>query len=262
MSDDIDQYLEGLFETARNDGASRMPTSQRRVLDAAIATAAGTAALSTHKSGTWAKASLVGALVVGFAVLAIRSEENDVRPAADVGVAPVIAPAPPAAAGAVTPAADDDSTPAIPSITVDQLPPSPLPTKSAQRPATIAPIAPIAPIAVPAIGAAVEAKSESSSDPARPLGSIAEQIRLVDSARRHVAAREGREAIAVLDEYGKRFPNGALDEEASALRVEALDRAGDHAAAVELGRRFLRTHPDSAYATRVALVIGKSPSHD
>lgn len=255
MKDDIDNYLETLFETARTDGASRMATSEQRVLAAiGSSSALAAASLAATKKSSWIKGSLFGAIVLGLAVVAFRREA-----APNAGPSDVTAIVPSEAAH---PASNEPSPVAveapseIPSFAVDQLPSlrsttKPNPVRTTPRPSE----------------ERVSTKTEEPTvdavpAPSRPTSSIAEQIRLVDSARRHVAAHEGREALRALDEYASRFPAGALDEEATALRVEALDRSGHHAAAVDLGRRFLGAHPKSAYAARVALVLEKSPSHD
>ncbi|AKU93851.1 hypothetical protein AKJ09_00515 [Labilithrix luteola] len=258
MNDDIDNYLETLFETARSDGASRMATSERRVLDAIAASSTlATGSLSAMRS-SWMKGSLFGAIVVGLAVVAFRLTGGNATKTTDAMVS-AATPAPFAASGEPSPHAVNDSPPEIPSIAVDQLPSSQVPSKP-NRPRSVP--APSAEPTTASTRSSLEAATAPEAASPRPLNSIAEQIRLVDSARRHVAAHEGREALAVLDDYARRFPGGALDEEATALRVEALDRAGDHAAAVALGRRFMSANPNSAYASRVALVIAKSPPHD
>jgi hypothetical protein len=49
-----------------------------------------------------------------------------------------------------------------------------------------------------------------------------------------------------------------MGPEATVLRVEALARAGDMAAARRTGDAFLASHPQSPYAARVRSLIGES----
>ena len=63
--------------------------------------------------------------------------------------------------------------------------------------------------------------------PSAPNGKVAtsaslrEEIRLIDSARVLVKNNEGSRALAILDQYARRFPNGTFQEEARLLRAEA-----------------------------------------
>jgi len=52
--------------------------------------------------------------------------------------------------------------------------------------------------------------------------SLREEIRLIDSARVAVKAKEGARAVQILDGYARRFPSGTFKEEARLLRAEAL----------------------------------------
>ncbi|WP_394829410.1 hypothetical protein [Pendulispora albinea] len=81
--------------------------------------------------------------------------------------------------------------------------------------------------------------------------SLLEQMALVDAARAALAAHEPPRALSILDDLQRRFPNGALDEEATVVRIEALRAAGEHARAQTLARTFLDAHPGSTYARRV-----------
>ncbi|HEX6277452.1 MAG TPA: hypothetical protein VFZ53_30625 [Polyangiaceae bacterium] len=51
--------------------------------------------------------------------------------------------------------------------------------------------------------------------------SLKEEIRLIDSARVAVKNNEGARAVGILDQYARRFPDGAFKEEARVLRAEA-----------------------------------------
>ena len=51
--------------------------------------------------------------------------------------------------------------------------------------------------------------------------SLREEIRLIDSARFAVKKQDGARALGILDQYARRFPNGAFTQEARVLRAEA-----------------------------------------
>jgi hypothetical protein len=92
---------------------------------------------------------------------------------------------------------------------------------------------------------------------------LAEETAALDTARRALGAGAVPRALGALDDYGRDFPNGLLSPEATVLRIEALARRGDDAAALAAARSFLASHPTSTHARRVrSLVEGmvaKSP---
>ncbi|HVR19885.1 MAG TPA: hypothetical protein VMS65_09315 [Polyangiaceae bacterium] len=51
--------------------------------------------------------------------------------------------------------------------------------------------------------------------------SLREEIRLIDSARFAVKKQDSARALGILDQYARRFPNGAFAQEARVLRAEA-----------------------------------------
>ena len=51
--------------------------------------------------------------------------------------------------------------------------------------------------------------------------SLREEIRLIDSARLAVKKQDGARALGILDQYARRYPNGAFAQEARVLRAEA-----------------------------------------
>lgn len=64
---------------------------------------------------------------------------------------------------------------------------------------------------------------------------LAAEARLVAAALRQLRARrDGRGALAMLDAYAARFPDGALAGEGRAARIEALLAVGDKVAALAL----------------------------
>jgi len=85
---------------------------------------------------------------------------------------------------------------------------------------------------------------------------LADEIARLDSVRKLLAANRAKPALAALRSYEREHPSGALQQEATLLRIEAFHRAGDLVRARTLADRFLAEHPDSPHAPRVrALAI-------
>jgi hypothetical protein len=80
---------------------------------------------------------------------------------------------------------------------------------------------------------------------------LTEEIARVDTIRQLLAHNRASSAIAALGDYERDYPRGALQQEATLLRIEALRRKGDRTQARTLAERFLRDHPESPHAPRV-----------
>jgi outer membrane protein assembly factor BamD (BamD/ComL family) len=85
--------------------------------------------------------------------------------------------------------------------------------------------------------------------------SLVLETEMLDSARRALSSGRADRASAELDAYERRFPKGALAEEALRLRIEAARRAGDVATAKRLAQAFSRRYPKSAYAKRLETLL-------
>lgn len=79
--------------------------------------------------------------------------------------------------------------------------------------------------------------------------SVAEEVALLDRARATLAHRGPVEALRLLDADQPHMKTLWL--EAQVLRVDALVRSGQHAAARNLAEGFIRTYPGTAHAARV-----------
>ncbi|HEY4107315.1 MAG TPA: outer membrane protein assembly factor BamD [Polyangiaceae bacterium] len=102
----------------------------------------------------------------------------------------------------------------------------------------------------------------SSSDsahaaPASSAPSLADEVAAIKSAKSALAAGNAADSLQKLDAYRKNFPHGRLTQEASVVRIEALLKSGNQAAANAAADRFLATHADSPYAARVHSLIGR-----
>jgi hypothetical protein len=98
------------------------------------------------------------------------------------------------------------------------------------------------------------------NEPAQPApgasGSLAREIAALDEVRSLLATDRAAAALTALSRYERELPRGALRIEASVLRIEAHQRAGQGEYARSLAERFLAEHPDSPHATRVRRLIG------
>jgi TolA-binding protein len=131
--------------------------------------------------------------------------------------------------------------------------PGPLP---ASAPADIRPRPPVVREAPATIPPAVPAPAEEAQAPKRaptraPSDDVREEIRLLDHARAALLQRAPSRALERLNLYARRFPRGALRQEAAVLRIEALRAQGDQARAAALAQEFLAKHPGSPHAERV-----------
>ncbi|HEY4013029.1 MAG TPA: outer membrane protein assembly factor BamD [Polyangiaceae bacterium] len=127
-------------------------------------------------------------------------------------------------------------------------------------PAVAAPVAVSspAPISLEEVAAAPR-RAGSSRAPAREGADMPAQVALVDRGRSLVAAGDTAGALRAIDEYGKRFPRGALSEEAALLRIEAVYARGDRAATVALAKRFRAEYPRSVHADKIRWMLGDGP---
>lgn len=85
-----------------------------------------------------------------------------------------------------------------------------------------------------------------------PTPSIDDETRIIASAHRALASGRPDEALAALNRYRSKFPNGALLEEATGARVLSLCAAGRKAEGQAARAAFLRAFPNSPLSTRVA----------
>jgi hypothetical protein len=101
-------------------------------------------------------------------------------------------------------------------------------------------------------------RSEQEAKPAAPPT----ELELLRRARIELATGDPSGALVTLAEHEQAYPSGALREEAAALRVEALARAGDGPAARAAAARFGKTYPTSAYGERVRSVAASAVDAD
>lgn len=80
---------------------------------------------------------------------------------------------------------------------------------------------------------------------------LAQELAMIRAVNDALATGAAEQALARLDEHRRRFPAGALLEEAAALQAVALCAAGRGAAGTDAAAAFLSAHPGSLSAERV-----------
>jgi hypothetical protein len=98
-------------------------------------------------------------------------------------------------------------------------------------------------------GTASAPSARPSAAPESAPPSLSEEIAVLDRARGALGADPAR-TLSVLDEYEHALHGTRLVAEAALLRIEALARSGQGAAASDLARRFVEANPGSALSER------------
>ena len=181
------------------------------------------AALGVAALGKWA---IVGAGVVALAVTGATVQYVRSSPKETPVTVAIVAPPPSSLAVAIaaTATATAEAPPA----------PAPLP------PVATAPTAPTSP---------------TTLEPRPPALGLGQQVAALDRARDALASGNAAGALRSVDEYDRQFPRGALAQEATALRIEALWQQGNRDAALHLADRFLAANPRSPHAARIRLLV-------
>ncbi len=104
--------------------------------------------------------------------------------------------------------------------------------------------------------AAAEPASNSGPNTARvapkpAAPALSAELGALDAARSALAAGDASGALTQLDAYARNFPHGKLSLEAEVLRIDALAKSGQTAAARKRAEAFMKRHPDSVLASRV-----------
>jgi hypothetical protein len=203
--------------------STTLPTA---AASAPVASSPGAAPVAlAAKSTTAAKVALgVGALAVVGALWLTRGNQS-------VAVAPV--------APAKAPAAQVAPLPVAAPVVAPEPEASPLP-----------------PVEQPA-AAPARAKSDAS---ASATDDLSEQIRLIEAARAGVASRDAKAALSALNSYSSKFPRGSFGQEATVLRIRALDQSGDSARATAMAKSFVARFPNSPHVARLKPIAERGAS--
>jgi len=120
-----------------------------------------------------------------------------------------------------------------------------------------APLGPTANSAPPPSTAAAAAAPLNTAKPATGAQGLAAELAALDTARAALTAGDANGALASLDAYARNFPHGKLSLEAEVLRIDALAKSGQTAAAQKRAQAFIKRHPDSVLASRVRAYAGQ-----
>jgi hypothetical protein len=267
-----DDFGRDVLRSAKLDAPPRGATKRATVvITAAIAT--GAAATSAPAAAATALLKTIGTMTFfGVAAVGAAVYLEDARTAPAPSATPETTSVARATSSARARSAHAASVQAAPTTPPEAPPPSaalaasaaPSATTPSMTPSPALPPAISAPAALAATTTPAASASASPSPSASPAPSVssesalASELAAIDLARRTLASGDPRRALGLLDDYAVRFPRGVLSAEATVLRIEALLRAGDRAAAQRLGARFLAANPTSAYVPRVQSLLGKS----
>jgi hypothetical protein len=129
--------------------------------------------------------------------------------------------------------------------------PTVAPQAPAERPvaevASRAPDEPVKPLETPQ----AEVPAPKLDARAASSGALSAELGMLDVARSKLGSGDARGALGVLEDYSRKYPRGRLGLEAEVLRIDALSRAGEAAAAKKRAEAFLKRHPKSVLAQRV-----------
>jgi hypothetical protein len=275
---DLHPRARALIDAAKRSEGSLSPDMRARVhrsvlrravaLGAAVATASTTSAVSKAAAllaalpGSLAIPAMVTA-VAGAALVVFEARSTPRLPppfpsAPMHAVAPAPGPPPRAAADAEPVATNHE--PPRPAAAVAQVAPAPMPAQ-ALRPR---PAANPTPVAAPERAPTEPASAEPPQPPSPPLamtevpapGSavathLAEDLALLQQARRALQAGDAATALSLLDRPGSPIDAGPLAEEAQLARISALCQLGRTTEAHAATERLLAAWPGSPAAKRL-----------
>jgi hypothetical protein len=276
MEEGADEFeLELLRSAAKDVGSERL---MKRTLGAVAAASALTAAGAAGQAAAISKASAlfgaskwIAALVIAGSGAALAIHASRPVPERAQAVASIA----PAASSAATRAME---APAEAARTTQEGQAPPAATSATEEPPAARPKRPEP--RHPAPASPIQAEAASSPPGARPpdvsnegappaasardaRSSLAAEVHLLDRARAALARGDASGALRELDRHRVEFPRGALGPEVTVLRIEALARSGDRAAAEKLAERYLGSSPNAAHSTRIRSVLKpERTSHD
>lgn len=223
---------------------------------AAIGTAAGsTAGLLTK--GLLVKWLAGGLLVGSVATVTVSEIANPVLPEPSIGSASASA-KPPQPSGASRRLASP--TPADEGERVQEVSGSPGSEASFEvRPTTVASQRRGSRNAAAAALPGIDTESNPDSAPTTGAASpLTREVAAIERARRALASRDARGALAALDEYHAIKSSGALDPEAALLRIDSAELEGDYARAAQLAKRHLASYPRTPHGARLRDLIARA----
>ena len=222
----------------------RQPSTEARARALALAGAGlGAAAVLSSASATAAKAattSIAPKAVIGWSAVLVKwIAVGLVGATATAGAVAYVHHA--SLSGASTESADTRSSPASTTQAkpVAAAPASPEPTTTIE----------LGPNATPAAKAKAPSSARSST--------LDDEVAMIDQARRAIANGDASAALQVVGSYDSKYPGGALSQESTEIRIEALLAQGNRGAAERLAAKFFASHPSSPYVHRIRALLGE-----
>ncbi len=212
--------------------AGAAATAKEAALAGASAHPAAGAGLGLGKAlllGALGVCALAGAVVYGMSLRASPHPQGPERAAAPEAMAVVVA----------------------------EQAPVPPQAEAVAPPATVAPQAALA-TETKGSSAAVAARAPTAG-PASSA-SLADQVAALDRARSLSEAGKGSLALVALDDFDRRYPAGALRQEAAVTRIDVLFKLGRGDEGAALANRFLAAYPASSHAEHVRRLVRNAAS--
>ena len=79
-------------------------------------------------------------------------------------------------------------------------------------------------------------------------------------ARAGLAAGDPGAALKALNAYAAKFPRGSFGQEATVLRIRAVDQSGDSARATAMAKAFVSRFPNSPHVARLKPIAERGAS--
>jgi hypothetical protein len=112
-------------------------------------------------------------------------------------------------------------------------------------------LSPVAPMPTPSLRSVSNANSRHPSRSVSARESYAAELELLKRAQSRYASRDFSDALVLIAEHARRFPNGRLAEEREALRVRSLAGAGRADERRRAFTAFAKRFPHSALLPRL-----------
>jgi hypothetical protein len=144
--------------------------------------------------------------------------------------------------------------------------PAPAPVAAKAVEAAPAPVTPAPQEALPEVSPlppveqAAPARGGRSDSSASATEDLSEQIKMIEAARAGVAAGDPQAALKALNAYGAKFPRGSFGQEATVLRIRAVDQSGDSARATAMAKLFVSRFPNSPHVARLKPIAERGAS--
>ena len=112
----------------------------------------------------------------------------------------------------------------------------------------------------PAVPEAEATEKRAPAASSRPADSLAEEVAILSEASSALHGGRPAAALKLLDEHRKKFPRGALGQERTSARIQALCALGRTKEAQADLARLARAAPNSPHVARARKACGSGPA--